>query len=220
MNSNDGRHKRLIDISNQRFGKLTVLYYNNDGTWHCRCDCGNYVDRLSGNLRKNKYPNCGCEKNWWVGNLKHNHCYERIYNIYEKMKSRCYTENCKEYINYGARGIRISQEWLGEKGFENFYQWSIENGYNDMLSIDRIDVNGNYEPKNCRWADKKVQANNKRNNHWLEFNGERHTISEWADIYNMPYDRLHMRIKHGWDIEKALLTPKMNNQFTLYKGEN
>lgn len=220
MKDNDGRHLRLIDITGKKIGKLTVIKYNNDGTWLCKCDCGNYVNKLSSNLRRNKYPNCGCESRWWKANLIHDHCYERIYNIYEKMKTRCYSKDDKSYKYYGLRGIKICDEWLGKEGFNNFYEWSMAHGYSDALSIDRIDVNGNYMPENCRWTNFKTQQNNKTNNHKLTYNGETHTISEWAEIYNIPYDRLQMRISHGWDIEKALLTPKMNNQFTFYKGEN
>lgn len=222
MKENDGRHAKLANLTGLRFGKLTVISYNYNGTWHCLCDCGNYTDKLTSDIKKGKYPNCGCEKYWWKGNSKHNHCNERIYNIYEKMKSRCYTEQCKEYNNYGKRGIIMCDEWLGENGFKHFYDWAMSNGYQDNLSIDRINVNGNYEPNNCRWANNKTQSNNKRNNHYVEYQGVAHTIAEWAEIYNMPYDRLHMRIKHGWEIEKALLTPKMNNQFTYHntKGDN
>lgn len=220
MKENDGRHLRLIDITGQKFGKLTVIKYNNDGTWLCRCDCGNYVNRPSNNLRKNKYPNCGCEGRWWIGNSKHNHCYERIYNIYEKIKSRCYTETECSYKYYGGKGVKVCDEWLGKEGFTNFYEWSMNNGYSDDLTIDRIDYDGNYSPDNCRWVNMITQQNNKSSNHRLTYNGETHTISEWSKIYNIPYDRLQARIKRGWSIEKSLLTPKMNNQFTLCKGEN
>lgn len=222
MKENDGRHLKLSDLQGKKFGKLTVIKYNNDGTWLCKCDCGNYTNKITANIKRNKYPNCGCEKNYWKSNLKHNHCHDRIYNIYEKMKSRCYNPNCEDYKDYGARGIKITDEWLDKNGFENFYNWAMTNGYSDELSIDRIDVNGNYEPSNCRWATSKTQGNNKRNNHFIEYNGIRHTISEWAEIYNMPYDRLQARISNGWSIEKALLTPKMANQYILYKdkGEN
>ena len=220
MKENDGRHLKLANLQNKKFGMLTVIRYNYDGTWFCKCDCGNYTNKLTSSLKKGKNPNCGCYI--YRSNLKHNCCHERIYNIYEKMKSRCMNPDCGEYKYYGERGISVSSEWLGKDGFNNFYNWAMENGYSDKLSIDRINVDGNYEPLNCRWTTSKVQANNTRRNHLLTYNNETHTIAEWAEIMNMPYDRLHMRIKHGWDIEKALLTPKMANATTIYKvkGDN
>ncbi len=218
MRDDDGRHLRLADLKGKRFGKLTVIEYNNDGTWLCRCDCGNYTNKKTGNLQRNKNPNCGCIHNG--GNYKHNLSHSRLYNIWMKMRERCYKDYCSAYPLYGGRGIKMCDEWVGKDGFINFHTWAINNGYSDTLSIDRIDVDGNYSPENCRWVNMEIQQNNRTNNHRLTFNGENHTISEWAKIYNMPYDRLQARIANGWSIEKALLTPKMSNQFTEFKGEN
>lgn len=122
------------------------------------------------------------------------------------MKKRCYNLKYKRYNDYGGRGIKICNEWLND--FKVFYDWAMQNGYKDNLTIDRIDVNGNYEPSNCRWANIKTQANNKRNNRIIEYKGEFHTMSEWANIYNINYKLLHSRLKKGWNIEKALFTKK------------
>lgn len=112
------------------------------------------------------------------------------------MKGRCYNRNRKkDYEEYGARGIIICDEWLNkENGFINFYNWSINNGYDDNLSIDRINVNGNYEPLNCRWATDKIQANNKTTTIYIEYNGENKPLSYWSEKYNIPYDALNNRI--------------------------
>lgn len=128
----------------------------------------------------------------------------RIYKSWERIKRRC--NNPKTYKNYGGRGIKVCDEW--SKDFMAFYEWAMANGYRDDLTIDRIDVNGNYEPNNCRWVTMKEQENNRRNNHHITYNGETHTIAEWGDILNIPYKVLLQRITtYKWSIEKAFNIP-------------
>ena len=110
--------------------------------------------------------------------MKHGMSRTRLYNIWREMKRRCYNKACKSYKDYGGRGIIVCLEWLNN--FQTFYDWAITNGYNEILSIERKDVNGNYEPSNCRWATKKEQANNKRNNHFITINDEIMTIAQCA----------------------------------------
>ena len=129
----------------------------------------------------------------------------RLYKIYAKIKERCYYEKYPEFHLYGGRGIKMCDEW--KKDFITFYNWAMENGYNEKLSIDRIDFNGDYEPSNCRWADKITQANNKRNNIRLTYNGETHTMPEWARILGLPYSTLADRHKKGKSVEE-ILNPK------------
>lgn len=136
---------------------------------------------------------------------KHGLCHTRLYSIYTSMKSRCYYKRNKEYKNYGARGIVICEEWLNS--FEAFYSWAMNNGYKDNLTIDRINVNGNYEPNNCRWVTMKIQNNNRRNNHYITYNNETHTVAEWASIKNISSDTIFKRLRNNWSIEKALNTP-------------
>ncbi len=118
------------------------------------------------------------------------------------MKSRCYCESATAFDTYGGRGITVCDEWKSD--FETFYKWAIDNGYNDALTIDRIDTNGNYEPSNCRWATMKEQTNNVRRNNRVEFNGVVHTVSEWSDITGINKKTLWNRLSRGWPIEKAL----------------
>lgn len=106
--------------------------------------------------------------------------------------------------NISGRGIKVCKEWLGEHGFQDFYRWALENGYQDNLTIDRIDVNGNYEPNNCRWSTMKEQQNNRRDNHILELNGEKHTIAEWSEITGINAGTIRSRLKLDWSIEEAL----------------
>ena len=128
-----------------------------------------------------------------------------LYLRYYHMKARCYNPNCKAYKNYGGRGIRICDEWLED--FMNFYNWAIENGYQDNLTIDRIDNNGNYEPSNCRWITDYEQRFNKRNNKILTIERETKTITEWAKLYNLNIHTIYSRIRYGWK-GKDLLKPK------------
>lgn len=125
------------------------------------------------------------------------------------MKARCFNQNNEAYKNYGGRGITICKEWFD---FENFYKWAISSGYDEnaefgVCTLDRKDVNGNYEPSNCRWANMKTQSNNTRKNVVLNYNGQEKTLREWCEILNLSYNTIYGRLMKGWDIQKAFETP-------------
>lgn len=131
---------------------------------------------------------------------KHGKKGTKLYNTWLHMKTRCYNKNYNRYDDYGGRGITICDEWIND--FKAFYDWSMSNGYKDNLTIDRIDVNGNYEPDNCRWADRKTQANNRRNNVYLTYNGKTKTISQWSRELNIPENTIRSRYyRNKTDIE-------------------
>lgn len=154
-----------------------------------QCECGN--------LTSWRTRSCGCS------HKKHDKTNTRLYRIWIRMKLRCYNEKHLYYKYYGERNIKVCDEWLDD--FQAFYDWAINNGYNDNLTIDRIDVNGNYEPSNCRWATVKQQNRNKRNNVNYTINGEIHCLKEWCEILGLKYDNVWARInKHHWSIERAL----------------
>lgn len=133
-------------------------------------------------------------------NKKHGQYKAKIYHIYYNMKARCYNKNTPKYKDWGARGIVICDEWKHD--FEAFYNWAMDNGYRDDLSLDRIDVNGNYEPDNCRWVTMKQQARNTRRNKCYTINGKTHCLSEWCEILGLNHDTIRMRLHRGWSIEK------------------
>ena len=126
---------------------------------------------------------------------------ERLYSIWRKMHFRCESESHVHYWNYGGRGIKVCEEW---NSFVNFCVWAMSNGYQDDLTLDRIDNDGNYEPSNCRWATEETQMNNKRTNVFLTVNGETHTVAEWGRIMNVDHRLISKRLKRGWTAEKAI----------------
>lgn len=137
------------------------------------------------------------------GNYKHGGKGTKLYEVWYTMRRRCNCPNSKAYKYYGGKGITVCKEW--DTDFSVFQKWAIENGYTEGLSIDRIDVTGNYEPSNCRWATRKEQSNNKTTTLKIEHKGETRTLSEWAEYLGIKLDTLYYRIfKLGWSIERAL----------------
>lgn len=203
--------KEFKDITGQRFGRLTAIKRiegKKPTYWLCECDCGNRKEIQLNNLTTGNSKSCGClSKEHHV--IKHNASNTRLYNIYLAIKNRCLLKSCSNYKRYGGRGIKVCQEWIDN--FENFREWSISNGYNDQLSIDRIDNNGNYCPENCRWTTVKEQANNRRSNVILTYNGISQTIMQWSEEINIPYMTLRARIERGWSVQKALITPVLSH---------
>ena len=204
---------KYVDLTGQRFGRLIVIKRadnskDNRAKWLCKCDCGNEKNIVGKSLRKMKTQSCGRlqKEQAKMVNTKHGMRYTKLNKTWNSMKQRCNNSNCKQYKNYGGRGIKVCDEWLDkENGFINFYDWSMNNGYQDNLTIDRIDVNGNYEPSNCRWANMKQQSNNRRDNHNITYNNETHTIAEWSEILNINRYTLYYRInKSNMSIEEAL----------------
>jgi hypothetical protein len=126
---------------------------------------------------------------------------ERLYRIWGHMLDRCRNPNNDSYKYYGGVGVKVCKEW---ENYKCFKAWAIANGYREDLTIDRINVYGNYEPSNCRWADMKTQNNNRRNSRYLEYKGECRTIAEWAKKLNIPYRTIHHRLERGYSIGAAL----------------
>ncbi|MGL5717266.1 MAG: hypothetical protein ACRCX2_29915 [Paraclostridium sp.] len=203
----------MKDLTNMRFGRWIVIRFHErigkNYYWWCKCDCGKEKRLNVSTVKNNPNASCGCYNREVI--TKHNLNGNKIYHVFNSMKSRCYSINNKSYHRYGGRGVTICNEWLND--VTKFVKWSYDNGYNQGLSIDRIDVNGNYEPSNCRWTDKSTQSRNKTTNTLIEYNGETKTICDWADELGILRPTLCYRIYNSkWSIEKAFTTPIRNNK--------
>lgn len=120
------------------------------------------------------------------------------------MYCRCYYPSTNQYKNYGGKGIKVCDEWKHIEGFINFYNWAMKNGYDETLTLDRIDNNKDYCPENCRWVTSKEQSNHRTNNVFYTFNGETKTSKQWCDEYNINQTTFIDRLKRGWTLEQAL----------------
>lgn len=175
----------------------------------CICECGNKYQCRLYTLKRGDTISCGCYRRMktTIHGLKGHPTYRH----WQAMKVRCYNVGAKSYPRYGGRGIRVCDEWLND--FKAFYEWSIANGWEKGLSLDRFPNNdGNYEPSNCRWATTKQQAANTSSNKWIEYNGERMIATDWANKIGIPVSHLLIRIKKGWPLEKAMTNSLYNSK--------
>lgn len=208
---------KIIDLTGMTFGRLKVIEYDSttksrNVMWKCECSCSNHtIVIVSGNnLKSGNTQSCGCLHKEKFTPYKHGLKHSKIYGVWCGMKSRCQNPNSTSYSNYGGRGIKVCKEW---QDFNNFYNWSIASGYQEGLSIERKDVNGNYEPSNCCWATQKEQANNTRLNHFIEYNNQIKTTQQWEDETGLP---VWQRIAKGWSVKDAIETP-LNNNYRVYE---
>ena len=194
---------KMIDLTGQRFGKLTVLSIDSTKNkyiyWVCKCSCGNIKSIIGASLKKGHSTSCGCyaiERSKLL-NSTHGMAKTRVYKSWQKMHERCENINSDAYYQYGGRGISVCTRW---KSFENFLE--------DMgdrpaeMSLDRINYSGNYEPSNCRWATSTQQNNNMRSNNLCTYNGETYTIAQWAKIMGLPWSTMKARISN-MDLDRA-----------------
>lgn len=202
------------DLTGLKFNKLTVLekagFKNKNTQWLCKCECGNTAIVGRGNLLSGKTKSCGCLRHREAVNKTHGKSKTRLYYVWRNMLNRCYDAKVRDYPHYGGRGIAVCDEWKND--FQMFYEWAVANGYDETAkrgenTLDRINTDGNYEPSNCRWVSEKVQANNKRNNYNVEYNGEKMTLKQLAELTGIEYKVLYKRIcLLHWDVEKAATT--------------
>lgn len=187
------------NLIGKRFGRLTVIDFAGldkcgHAQWLCECDCGNRVVKLGTNLKRGLTTSCGCRRTEVTRECKTTHgmCGARLYTTWRNMIRRCEDPNDKLYHRYGGRGIHVCNEWYN---FENFLDWALNSGYEPDLTIDRMDNDEDYCPKNCRWANRITQGNNTSTNRHITYNGETHTIAEWARLLGITYNSLYHRIE-------------------------
>lgn len=204
---------RIKDLTGRKFGHLTVLRQapsdlqlsgKTDTLWFCQCDCGNeeLVVRSRGSLQSAKTPSCGCGFKGMNG--RHNMTNSHLYRVWCHMKSRCLNPNVERYPQYGGRGITICEDWVNS--FDKFMEWAFQHGYQEDLSLERRDVNGNYSPENCCWIPLAEQQKNRTCTVYMEVRGEKLRIQEIADKYGFTYSCIKRRIQKG-DRGEDLIRP-------------
>ena len=223
----------MLDITGNRYGRLTVIREvermryasgNSHRVWECLCDCGNIIRCTTDRLRRGNTKSCGCLRKEITSkkNYKHGGTKTKLYRIWAEMNGRCFCKTNKAYKNYGARGIRVCDEW--RKNFSLFRSWAMSNGYQEGLTIERIDNNGNYCPDNCKWIPKSEQSKNRRNCHLITFNGKTQTLSEWSRELHVDREcvRNKEKILGDWTLalEAVLNSPKHKERVKIKNDDN
>ena len=202
---------KQLDLTGMKFGRLTCEKVVGRSKfrqklWLCRCNCGNETIVLSDNLRRNNTQSCGClqKERAKESHTIHSERKTKLYSIWSEMKKRCFNKNSKAYKNYGGKGIKVCEEWLN---YPKFCKWAKANGYLEGLSIERMNIEKDYEPGNCKWIELSEQAKNTSRNVFITFNNKTMILADWARELNIGQATLRFRLNKGWSIEKTLTTP-------------
>ena len=211
------------NLIGRKYGYLTVIgdagrTKKYEHLWLCKCECGNTKITRGNRLKTGSCKSCGCYQKQQVAkaNTRHGKSRTKLYKVWSTMIQRCENSNVQEYKNYGQLGISVCSEW---HDFETFEKWSMLNGYTEGLTIDRINNQGNYNPRNCRWVSYTVQANNKQSNHLVTIGDETKTISEWCRVYHINDSTVRSRLSYGWD-EVEAITTKVKKMEVLHENNS
>lgn len=207
-------YPKAEDLTGKRFGKLVVVKRSSDTfdkagrkyiTWECQCDCGNTTYVTTNNLL-GKTTSCGCFLKSIAGQqtIKHGYRKTRLYRIYNGMKQRCNNPNHIQYKDYGGRGIAVCDEWNKSDGLKSFAEWAYENGYEENLTIERKDVNGNYCPENCCWVPLSEQPKNTRRNVFVEYGGEKMTLTDFSRKTGIDHRKVSRYLKRGMTVDEII----------------
>lgn len=199
----------VIDLSGQRFGKLTALRFigrvNKHSMFMCICDCGKETIVTSNNLRRNHTTSCGCEsskKTMGKRSITHGLSKHPLFKMWCYMRNRCYWDKHNRFEHYGGKGITVCDEWRDD--FEPFYLWAINNGWKKGLSIDRRENDKNYCPDNCRFTTTFHQNRNRTSNVKITIDGETKILIEWSELSGINPMTIQKRIELGWDLKDAV----------------
>ena len=198
--------RRVNDLTGKKFGMLTVIGIDDRGTrktyWMCQCDCGNVKSVRSDSLQSGAIKSCGClKKKQDAMNLTSNHSHKmsgtRLFGEWQGMKGRCFNKNNARFARYGGRGITVCDEWRDD--FSAFARWAVENGYDEKLTLDRIDNDKSYSPENCRWADARTQSRNRSTNVVVTIGNSTRTLTEWCEIFHLDPRTVFARYRRNGD---------------------
>lgn len=213
-----------LDLTGQRFGRLTAIQRKKSqkgrSMWLCQCDCGNQKVVSSNHLTRGAVKSCGClnkEIAHERGELskigertrKHGDFGTKLYGVWAGIKRRCQNPNTKYYADYGGRGIRVCEDW---QNYEPFKEWALSQGYHEGMSIERIDVDGDYSPENCKWIPLSEQNRNKRLTVYIEYQGKRYTVKEVAAITGLKERTIRARYERGWSSEQIFSTTSKHQE--------
>lgn len=207
---------KFIDISGIKYGRLLVESFNgrknSQSYWNCVCDCGNNCVINGAKIKNGHTKSCGCllKEERGKKSITHGRSHTPEHNVWMAMKSRCYNQKNKSYTDYGERGVIMCERWLGKDGFINFL-YDMGERPSNKHEIEREDNNGIYDPQNCSWQLRKKQANNKRSNRVIEFNGESKTMAQWAEKFGISGHTIGKRLKRGWPVDRAIKTASLKN---------
>ncbi len=212
---------QTLDLAGQRFGRLvasSIAFRRNGVHWNCQCECGSPTVVRAALLRNGTVASCGCGSreqarlNCQKWRMRNEHIPEQLRsglkNCYNNMLRRCTDPTDKRWHCYGGRGISVCNEWAGLNGRRHFYDWALQAGYAKGLQIDRINVEGDYCPENCRFVDAVVQANNTRRNRVISWQGRSLTAAEWAREFDLTYSSMQHRLDRGWPMERIASQPQ------------